>query len=399
MQLKYKKIIFLPILFFIASNFMACKKVEDEAPPPAPPKLSISNVTMVEGDESTIFTFSVTSSEAATDAIKVDYKTEEITAAIDNDFIPNSGTLTISEGMKDATIEVEIVADTLKEPDEQFKIVLSNPVNATLIQNEGIGTIRNDDTYVEVAEDGYITPESYTGYDLVWRDEFNGTSLNTDDWTHEMGGHGWGNNELQYYTNREDNAYLTDGNLVIEAKQESFGGRNFTSARLITQDKKIFQHGRIDIRAILPEGQGIWPALWMLGNNFSEIGWPACGEIDIMELVGHEPSTTHGTIHWGPQGQTYSHYTGGDYHLNSGKFSDEFHVFSLVWENNSIIWYVDDNEFFRITNQNVNGNYPFNREFFFIFNIAVGGNWPGAPDASTVFPQRMYVDYIRVFQK
>ena len=129
------------------------------------------------------------------------------------------------------------------------------------------------------------------------------------------------------------------------------------------------------------------------------MGWPACGEIDIMEMVGHEPSTTHGTAHWGPQGQGFSTYQGGDYKISGEKFSDAYHVFSIIWEPGSIKWMVDDNEFFKITTANVNGNYPFNGEFFFIFNIAVGGQWPGSPDATTVFPQQMHVDYIRIFQE
>ena len=137
----------------------------------------------------------------------------------------------------------------------------------------------------------------------------------------------------------------------------------------------------------------------MLGDNFSTVGWPHCGEIDIMELVGHEPFTTHGTIHWGPQGATSSQSTTGSYNLTGAEdFSEKFHVFTIIWEFNSIKWYVDDTLFKTITNADVNGNYPFNAPFFFIFNIAVGGNWPGYPDDTTVFPQRMYVN-IRVFDK
>jgi len=137
----------------------------------------------------------------------------------------------------------------------------------------------------------------------------------------------------------------------------------------------------------------------VLGANFGDVGWPHCGEIDIMELLGHEPSTTHGTAHWGPQGQSWSYNDKGEYHLTEGKkFSDEYHVFSIIWEPGQIDWYLNDNKFFTIRPADVNGNYPFNAEFFFIFNIAVGGQWPGYPDDTTVFPQRMIVDYIRVFQ-
>jgi beta-glucanase (GH16 family) len=388
------------VLFF-AVPLLSGSCGENTVDPPAEelPKMSISSVTLFEGDENNIFRFQVSTSKTVTTEAKVNFATEEITAGKGTDFIEKSGTVTIPANERNAFIEIEIVADTLKEADEQFKVVLSNAVNATLQTTDGIGTIRNDDTYIDVPDDGYATPESYVGYDLSWGEEFNGSAINTSDWTHEIGAGGWGNQESQYYTDRPENSFLTDGNLIIEALEENFNGAPYTSARLITQNKKLFQYGRVDIRAILPEGQGIWPALWMLGTNISDIGWPACGEIDIMELVGHEPSTVHGTAHWGNQGQSSSDRKGSSYALSGEKFSEKYHVFSLIWEPNSIKWLVDDNQYFSLTNAEVNGNYPFNAEFFFIFNIAVGGQWPGDPDQTTQFPQRMYVDYIRVFQK
>jgi len=388
------------VLFF-AVPLLSGSCGENTVDPPMEelPKMSISSITLFEGDENNIFRFQVSTSKTVTTEAKVNFATEEITAGKGTDFIEKSGTVTIPANERNAFIEIEIVADTLKEADEQFKVVLSNAVNATLQTAEGIGTIRNDDTYIDVPDDGYATPESYVGYDLSWGEEFNGSTINTSDWTHEIGAGGWGNQESQYYTDRPENSFLTDGNLIIEALEENYNGAPYTSARLITQNKKLFQYGRVDIRAILPEGQGIWPALWMLGTNISDIGWPACGEIDIMELVGHEPSTVHGTAHWGNQGQSSSDRKGSSYTLSGEKFSEKYHVFSLIWEPNSIKWLVDDNQYFSLTNSEVNGNYPFNAEFFFIFNIAVGGQWPGDPDQTTQFPQRMYVDYIRVFQK
>jgi len=368
-------------------------------PQPDLPKLNVSNVTIFEGDANTTFNFKIGLNAVSELAVNVDYRTEEITAAENTDFIPQNGSLSIAPGEQEYTLSIEIVTDTLKEADEEFKVIISNPVNATIQNSEGIGTIRNDDTYIFVPADGYITPESYTGYDLVWQDEFDGNELNQNDWSYEIGAGGWGNNELQYYTDRADNSRVQDGNLIIEAKQESFSGSNYTSARLITSGKQSFTWGRVDIRAILPEGQGVWPALWMLGENIWTIGWPACGEIDIMELVGHEPSTVHGTAHWGPQGQTFSNNAGTGFNLSGGeKFSDKYHVFSIIWEPGKIKWLVDDQQYFQIENADINEAYRFDDEFFFIFNIAVGGNWPGSPDASTQFPQQMIVDYIRVFQ-
>lgn len=245
---------------------------------------------------------------------------------------------------------------------------------------------------------GYSTPETYTGYNLVWRDEFNGDVLNSDYWTHEIGtgSNGWGNNELQYY--RAQNTTIEEGNLVIEAKKENFGGRSYTSSRIITKDKKSFKYGRVDIRAAMPKGQGIWPALWMLGSNFSTVGWPACGEIDIMEMIGGtgKDNTVHGTVHWSNNG-SYASY-GQSYTLPSGILADKWHVFSIIWNENTITWFIDDIQY-NVIDITPGGLSEFREEFFFIFNVAVGGNWPGSPDGTTVFPQRMAVDYIRVFQK
>jgi hypothetical protein len=248
------------------------------------------------------------------------------------------------------------------------------------------------------SEEGFSSPLQYSGYRLVWQDEFGGTNLSAD-WTHETGtgSNGWGNNELQYY--RQENTWLENGYLLIEARKENFGGREFTSSRIITKDKQSFQYGRIDIRAKLPQGQGIWPALWMLGSNFGQVGWPRCGEIDIMEMIGGNASgrdnTVHGTVHWDNNGQ-YASF-GGKKTLAEGKFSDQFHVFSIIWDARSIRWLLDDQQFHSIDITPAELS-EFHQPYFFIFNVAVGGNWPGSPDASTSFPQKMIVDYVRVFQ-
>ncbi|MBT1711891.1 family 16 glycosylhydrolase [Fulvivirgaceae bacterium PWU5] len=246
---------------------------------------------------------------------------------------------------------------------------------------------------------GHQTPESYDGMTLVWRDEFNGTTLNAADWTHELGNgvDGWGNNELQYY--RPENTQVKEGVLIITAKKESQQGYDYTSSRIVTAAKKEFRYGRIDIRAVLPQGKGIWPALWMLGANYQTDPWPKCGEIDIMELVGggDGDKTVHGTAHWEAGDGSKADYTGST-SLESGTFGDEFHVFSIEWTPEAITWYVDDEQFHVINIEPEDLN-EFQKEFFFIFNVAVGGNWPGSPDANTMFPQRMMVDYVRVFQQ
>ena len=243
---------------------------------------------------------------------------------------------------------------------------------------------------------GYTSSLSHPGYNLVWSDEFNGSEL-TSDWTFDIGtgSSGWGNNELQYYT--DDNYTVGNGYLELIAKQETFNSQQYTSTRLKTQGLKSWKYGRIDVRAAIPFGKGIWPAIWMLGNNITSVSWPACGEIDIMELIGGEglnDRTVHGTAHW--EDNVHAQF-GDSYSLNSGKFADEFHVFSIIWDANSIKWLVDDVQYNQLTINPAQMN-ELQQNFFLILNIAVGGNWPGSPDATTVFPQRMYVDYIRVFQ-
>lgn len=249
----------------------------------------------------------------------------------------------------------------------------------------------------QIPQNGFSTPDHYTGMHLTWRDEFEGDQLNLKNWKHEIGGHGWGNNELEYY--QPQNTAVRNGHLFITAKKEDKEGKNYTSSRIITQGKQEFQYGRVDIRALLPKGQGIWPALWMLGNNIASVDWPACGEIDIMEMIGGpgKDNTVHGTVHWDNAGSHASF--GGKHTLANDKIlADEFHVYSVVWTPETITWYFDDVQYQTI-DITPSALSEFQNKFYFIFNVAVGGNWPGNPDATTIFPQRMVVDYIRIFQK
>lgn len=244
---------------------------------------------------------------------------------------------------------------------------------------------------------GYISPETYPGMTLVWQDEFNGTALDSRYWTFEQGNgaNGWGNNELQFY--REENTKVNGGYLTITARKENFSGREYTSSRIKTQDKKTFLYGRVDFRAKLPKGQGIWPAFWALGANITTVNWPLCGEIDIMEMVGGgagKDNTVHGTVHYEDGGHKY---IGKSYTLPSGDFYDKFHVFSLVWTETSLKWYIDNQEYYTFDSSSA-ATDEFRKPFFLLINLAVGGNWPGSPNSSTVFPQKYIVDYVRVFQ-
>ena len=233
---------------------------------------------------------------------------------------------------------------------------------------------------------------------LAWGDDFDGasgTAVNSANWAYDSGPN-WYNGELQYYATGTSNASLDgNGNLVIEARKETREGRDYTSARLKTEGKKTFTLGRFEGRMKLPYGQGMWPAFWMLGGN----SWPNTGEIDIMENLGREPSIAHGTMH----GPGYSGAAGptATYTLpGSAKFSDDFHVFAIEWESNAIRWYVDGNLYSTKTPADISGKtWVYDHGFFIILNLAVGGEWPGNPDATTVFPQKMVIDYVRVCQK
>ncbi|WP_434770690.1 glycoside hydrolase family 16 protein [Curtobacterium flaccumfaciens] len=235
---------------------------------------------------------------------------------------------------------------------------------------------------------------------LLAADEFDGpagSAPNPGIWRYDLGAGGWGNAELQTYTDSRRNAALDGaGNLVITAHREADG--SYSSARLKSESTYTAQYGRIEARIRIPRGQGIWPAFWMLGADIGQVGWPACGEIDVMENVGYEPGIVHGTVH-GP-GYSGAQGISAAYTNPSGAaFADDFHVYGVDWRPGSITWTVDGVAYRTVTRADV-GSAPwvFDKPFFVILNVAVGGNWPGSPDASTRFPQQMTIDWLRVHQ-
>jgi len=231
---------------------------------------------------------------------------------------------------------------------------------------------------------------SSSTYSLVWQDEFDGVTLDTTKWNYEVNGNGGGNNELQYYTNFPENCYVKDGSLIIKALKMNYKGKLYTSARINTNNKGDWKYGKFEIRAKLPYGQGLWPAIWMLPTDWVYGGWPMSGEIDIMEELGQNPGKVYGTIHYGnPHAQQ-----GGSYVLTDHDFSKSFHVFSIEWSCTEIDWYVDGVKYFQAFISK-----PFDQKFHFVLNVAVGGNWPESPDSTTTFPQQMVVDYVKVYQK
>ena len=252
-----------------------------------------------------------------------------------------------------------------------------------------------------------VTPATSGSWILTWSDEFgsaNGSAPDASKWVLETGGNGWGNNELEYYTTRSQNVRQENGNLVITALKETYTGpdgvaRSYTSARLKTAGLFTQAYGRFEARIKVPAGQGMWPAFWMLGKDIDTAGWPTCGEIDIMENVGNEPAKVHGSMH-GP-GYSGGNPLTGVYTLTGGRFSDDFHVFAVEWEPSVVRFYVDGSLYETRTPSDLPSGtrWVFDHPFFVLLNVAVGGNWPGSPDNSTVFPQTMLVDYVRVYAR
>lgn len=392
---------FLTLLSLITSS---CSKGGGNAPAPVVPAIKIENASAVRTTADGVMHFTVSLDRTTSVAVSADYTLQDGTARAGRDYVAASGTVSIGANQSTAEIAVPVKGDPTNTRSDNltFTVQLTNPKGCTLGSNHSAkGTIVTEDGTNFVTDNtGFSTPTTYPGMTMVWSDEFNGAALDGTAWNYEIGNGsgGWGNNELQYYTNNPKNVFVSNGNLIIEARKEAIGGFQYSSARLTTQNKKTFTYGRVDIRAKLPRCKGIWPALWMLGSNISSVGWPACGEIDIMEYLGHETNKTYGTLHYGASTATHAHKS-MSYTLNSGQFYEEFHVFSMDWKQDQVKIYVDNNLFFTMNKADVgSAPYPFNAPFFFIFNVAVGGNWPGSPDANTTFPQRMIVDYVRVFQ-
>lgn len=297
----------------------------------------------------------------------------------------------------------------------QIKLTTSNSIDMLLLKNKKNATRRAHlapcrmKSVVKLAvflcgclgfSHGIFAQNSF-GWSLVWSDEFNqatGSSPDTNKWAYDLGAGGWGNGELEYYTSRTNNVRIENGQLVIEAKQENFSGSSYTSARLKTQGKISWTYGRIEARIKIPGTQGIWPAFWMLGTNITSAGWPTCGEIDIMENIGREPALVHGTVH-GP-GYSGGSGIGGPFSLpGNTNFADDFHIYAVEWTTNQIKWFVDGLQYFGVNPASLptNTTWVFKQPQFLLLNVAVGGGWPGNPDGTTVFPQRMTVDYIRIY--
>ena len=237
-------------------------------------------------------------------------------------------------------------------------------------------------------------------YQMVWSDEFDHAGLpDSAKWNYDVGGNGWGNNELEYYTSkRTENARVENGNLVIEARKESWQGMNYTSARLLTKGKMSWQYGKIETRAKLPRGRGTWPAIWMLGDT-NPLKWPDDGEVDIMEHVGFDQGIIHGSVHC----KKYNWVIGNGKTATTPVMdcSDSFHVYTVEWDANNLKISVDSMSYMSFSNEHSGYDaWPFDNKLFMILNIAVGGNWGGQKGVDdSIWPQQMLVDYVRVYQR
>lgn len=291
-------------------------------------------------------------------------------------------------------------AETAEEKTEEV-------TKTILIDGEEV-TLKAQITYrTEQKEEEQTTDLSYEGYNLKWEDQFEGETLNRDDWNVELHDPGWVNNELQSYVDSPENIYIKDGSLVlkpVETENED-GSVSYTSGRVNTQNKHDFKYGLFEARVKVPEGQGFLPAFWMMPTDENLYGqWPRCGEIDIMEVLGNDTDTSYGTIHYGnPHSESQGSYT-----LEEGTFSDEYHVFDVEWEPGKISWYVDgklihtEDNWYSATEGQGEITYPapFDQPFYIILNLAVGGNWPGNPDETTdIANAAYYIDYVKVYQK
>lgn len=235
---------------------------------------------------------------------------------------------------------------------------------------------------------------------LVWSDEFsNPGAPDTSKWSYDLGGHGWGNNELQYYTNDARNVRVENGNLVIEARKDSFENKAYTSSRIISKHKGDWLYGRIEVRARLPKGKGTWPAIWMLSTDWKYGDWPASGEIDIMEHVGYDPEVVHGTIHT----EAYNHVkqTQKEGKITVTGAQNDFHIYAVDWREDKMEFFVD-NKLYHTVERDPKDDFkgwPFDQKFHLLMNIAVGGNWGGKEGVDeSIWPQQMIVDYVRVYE-
>lgn len=293
-------------------------------------------------------------------------------------------------------------ADDVAAPTSTQPATTTAPTTTTTTAPPPVETSTTTTTLIiDIPEPAPIEPPE--GYELVWNDEFDGESINPNNWTYDIGGWGWGNGEAQYYTDRPENARLQDGVLIIEAHFERFEDAYYTSARLKSEKLQEFQYGYIEARAKVPSGAGLWPAFWMLGTTFErdesntlDANWPFAGEIDVMEYVGREPNNTYGTIH----GPGYAGAGGlGKWNQQDEPIADDWHTYAIEWDVDGIRWFFDGEMYGEIGREVVGEReWVFDQPFFLLLNLALGGLFPGPIGLDVEFPKQFLVDHVRVYQ-
>ncbi len=357
------------------------------------PKVTLLPRNDTEGSgKNKVITVKAKHSHASDLPVTVTYSTEDSTAKANLDYIPiDDSTFVFNPGETLATFHVTFISDTITEFTKAFKIIITKVDNG-----QGIGeslpiTITDDDFYnVSQTTDGYISPLQIPGMRLMLAEEFTDSLSPLFDFNYDIG-QSTLFNQLQTFTNNPQNIKVSNGNLVITARKD---GDKYTSAGLNTRSIVYFQYGLIMIRAKMPKGTGIWPSFWMLGNDFDGTNWPLCGQIDIATLRGQDPNQMMGAVYYYlsdvQERQSYFSLP-----LYTDTFSDEYHVFSILWQPDQIQWYVDNKKYMTFSKSDVGDSYVFNSQFWLNITLAVGGNLVGDPDFSTQFPQTMKIDYIR----
>jgi beta-glucanase (GH16 family) len=379
----------------IGGILYAAPKVDFHGHPRPQPAGSRPDIGAEESPLAISFTSLAISPEAIDfGAVTVGRTSDTIVVTVKNRILQSLTINSITVGKSTFTLSALPVFPLNLAPSDSLKFgVTFKPSNTGDVTDKIVVTSNDVSAPVmEVALSGRAILVGPQTWNLVWSDEFDSASISKSNWTYDTGGGGWGNGELEYYTNRSENSSISNGNLLIVARKESYSGSSYTSARLKTQGLKSFTYGKIEARMKLPVGQGLWPAFWLLGNNISQVNWPRCGEIDIMEHINTD-GNIYGTMHWDNNG--YVSYGGGTTTDNVGAY----HIYSIEWSADAIKWFLDGNQYWEgnISN-NINGTDEFHLPFFIILNVAVGGRWPGSPDSTTYFPDTMFVDYVRVYQ-
>lgn len=317
----------------------------------------------------------------------------------------SSSTESNSSSSRIATNSSSSRNDDARQASDSTCAVICEPQQSCTLCNDvelssSQAVILSSDSREESSSSTPLSSSSESPY--FWNDEFDGETIDTSKWTYDIGtgSNGWGNNEWEYYTNRKENAYIKDGVLHIRAQKEDYEGQKYTSARMLTKGKFAFKYGTVEARIALPVGKGIWPAFWMLGENFDKVGWPGCGEIDIIESVNSE-NIVYGTNHWanGSEYATYGNNTGNYRDQKHEMDITQFHIYKFTWDEKYIRMFVDDFMYHEILIEGNQGDTEeFHKPFFFLLNVAVAGNWPGFEVDDTQFPNEMLVDYIRVLK-